>query len=53
MALPVFKIGCCPFGGRLGSTPRRFRQLEHREIREIREGRWVGNRSSLTSLSSL
>ena len=26
VALPVFKIGRCPSGGRLGSTPRRFRQ---------------------------
>lgn len=33
MALPVFKIGRCPFGGRLGSTPRRFRHIEIREDR--------------------
>jgi hypothetical protein len=29
VALPVFKIGRCLFGGRLGSTPRRFRQPLH------------------------
>jgi hypothetical protein len=36
VALPVFKIGRCPFGGRLGSTPRRFRQ-SHRKIRRLED----------------